>query len=235
MGFKFKQFSIDDCECPQKVGTDSIILGSWSEPGKARTILDIGTGCGLLLLMQAQKAHSNTSLIGVELHEHSVIQARQNIERSSWRNIKVICEDIKKFNCESKFDLIISNPPYFEHHKGLTGQHKTARYNARHTQSLTYTELILCAARLICQNGKFRVIIPSDRRDELLNIAKNSGLYPSSLCSIFSRQSGTDVRTLIELQRSNVECVRSTLVIYANGNKYSDEFRKLCKEFYLNF
>lgn len=235
MGFKFKQFAIDDSDCGQKVGTDSIILGSWSEPGSATSILDIGAGSGLLLLMQAQRAKPNTSLVGVELDEGSVIQARHNVERSPWDNIEIICDDINKFHCDYRFDLIIANPPYFVHHKALRELHGTARYNARHSHSLTLCDLIDSVARLLSSNGVFRVVIPVNRRDELLEIAKTHSLYPAKLCAIQTYTTEPEVRTLIELHRSKVDCIKEYLVIYELEQQYTTQFKTLCKEFYLKF
>lgn len=235
MGFKFKQFSIDDSDCGQKVGTDSIMLGSWSEPGAAKTILDIGTGSGLLLLMQAQKAHSGTTLIGIDLDAKSVEVARKNISNSPWQHLEVIQKDIRHFLPAIEFDLIISNPPYFDHHAGLITQHQTARYNARHNQYLGLDELIDCAKRLLSDKGVFRAIIPFEKREWFANTARAKQMFVSKTCYVHSYDTSNANRVMVELgkieQPENVE----KLIIYQDNNEYTRQFKMLCKAYYLRF
>ena len=113
--FKFKQFTIHQDKCAMKVGTDGVLLGAWAECANAKGILDIGTGTGLIALMIAQR--SNAKIDAVEIDETASKQAKENIKKSLWNDrieiLNISFQDFSKSTNE-KYDLIVSNPPYFQ-------------------------------------------------------------------------------------------------------------------------
>jgi tRNA1Val (adenine37-N6)-methyltransferase len=235
MGFKFKQFAIDDNLCGQKVGTDSIMLGSWSEPQHARYILDIGTGSGLLLLMQKQQALSSTKLVGIDVDPVSIEQAENNITQSGWENLQVVCEAIQNYDCQQKFDLIISNPPYFIHNKKLICEHATNRYSARHDNLLDLNQLLFSVNRFLDEQGAFRVIIPFNLYETLRDNASSYGLHAVRECTVQASYDKPVSRVMIEFKHTCKPLLSSNLVIHDCDGDYSDDYRDLCREFYLKF
>jgi tRNA1Val (adenine37-N6)-methyltransferase len=133
--FQFKQFTVHQGDCAMKVTTDACIQGAWTPVQKDEVrILDIGAGTGLLSLMLAQKA-PNAIVDAVELNEQAATQAGQNFAGSPWADrLNVICSDIQGYRATHKYDLIISNPPFFNN--SLKGP-EASRNNARHTTALT--------------------------------------------------------------------------------------------------
>ena len=110
--FDFKQFRVYHDRCAMKVGTDGVLLGAWAPTNQATRILDIGAGSGLISLMLAQR--SKATIVGVELDEAAALQARENVEQSRFASrIEIVNADILHYTSEAKFDLIVSNPPFF--------------------------------------------------------------------------------------------------------------------------
>ena len=123
--FIFRQFSIKHDKAAMRVGTDGVLLGAWCDTNMARRILDIGTGSGLIAIMLAQR--SDAYITGIEIDESAAIQAKENANNSPWKNrVEIIKCDIRKFYTNDKYDLIISNPPFFENNR-------TAEHNGRKT------------------------------------------------------------------------------------------------------
>lgn len=116
-GFTFKQFFVAHDRCAMKVGTDGILLGAWAPVADVKRILDIGTGSGLLALMLAQRTDDNVPIDAVELDSGAAMQAQENVAHSPWpHRITVHTDDIQRWAPRQtvRFDLIISNPPYYE-------------------------------------------------------------------------------------------------------------------------
>ena len=111
--FQFKQFTVWHDQCAMKVGTDGVLLGAWASVERARRILDIGTGTGLVALMLAQRSLPDAKIVALEIDEAAAGQARENVARSPWQErIEVVQADFKKYRSSDKFDVIVSNPPY---------------------------------------------------------------------------------------------------------------------------
>ena len=132
--FSFKQFTVYHDRCAMKVGTDGVLLGAWTDVSGARDILDIGTGTGLIALMLAQRSEAH--IVAVDIDEDAVKQAKENVEKSPWPGrIEVERHDICCFNSDIRYDVIVSNPPYFFNSlKCPDGQ----RNIARHTVGLNF-------------------------------------------------------------------------------------------------
>ena len=140
--FQFKQFTIWQDQTAMKVGTDGVLLGAWSRAAQTGSILDIGTGTGLLALMMAQRTPARVTIEGIEIAEKAYQQAKENIKNSPWH--KRIClyhQSYQDFysQYQKAFDLIITNPPFFDN--SLQGE-QTDRNLARHSHSLSIQDLL---------------------------------------------------------------------------------------------
>jgi len=229
--FKFKQFTVWHDKCAMKVGTDGVLLGAWAPIDSASRILDIGTGTGLVALMLAQRAPADVSVTALEIDKNAVVQARENVEHSPWNDrIEVLEGDFNSFQSEDKFDLIVSNPPYFV--DSLTcpnGQRSVARHN----DSLTYHNLVKGVSRLLANKGVFTIIIPMDVADSVVEVASTYGLNPLKQLSIITKPGVSPKRTLITFGFENRECVTNELVIEYERHQYSEAYVDLTKDFYL--
>ncbi len=230
--FRFKQFSICDDNCAMKLSGDAVLLGAIAEPGHSINILDIGTGCGILALMLAQK--SQAAIDAVEIDASSAKQASQNSQLSLWNDrIKIhhasIMDYAEKYS--KKYDCIICNPPYFQ------GQLKSAcpaKSKARHDSSLDFGQLSHCVNRLLSETGTFWAIIPVSEKNNFLKAFLNSGLYCLKNISI-SDKTGREPKRLISCFSFSVpESVsEQTLILKNTDNSPSADFVSLTKDFYL--
>ena len=229
-GFQFKQFSIAQCSTAMKVSTDGIMLGAWAELGSAQQILDVGTGTGLLALMCKQRApHSDVQALDIE--PDACAQAKSNVAASPWPDIEITQGDAQYFDSERKFDLLISNPPYFEN--ALKAQ-DDKRNLARHTDSLPFSALINLWQRVGHANTELAVILPREQGQELVKLAEQAGGHLRRLCEVKSTERKGVSRWLMQFSWQAGECEKQQLVIHA-GDDYSEDYRRLCREFYLRF
>jgi tRNA1Val (adenine37-N6)-methyltransferase len=172
--FRFKQFSIEDDRCAMKVGTDAVLLGAWVDISNAKKILDVGTGCGIIALMLAQRTGEDVCIEAIEIEKQDAIQALENSNQSPWaKRIKITPQSLQEFKGFESFDIIVSNPPYF-----INSQlpPSTDRAKARHTHSLSYQELIDHSIRLLNKEGRLAVVLPYAEGKNFLNIASLTGL-----------------------------------------------------------
>lgn len=212
-----------------KVGTDGVLLGAWADVINCKEILDIGTGSGLITLMLAQR--SDAKITGIEIDEKAYTQTQENLKRSPWNErIHLFLADFAKWETNLKFDLIVSNPPYFEH--SLQG-HNQARNRARHTDSLSFEELITQAASLLTPQGKLALILPFDIKDKIIHIALSEHLYLSKETHIHPQPNQAAKRILLEFSHKKDEPIINKLIIELARHEYSKEYTKLTRDFYL--
>ncbi|NDV60513.1 methyltransferase domain-containing protein [Bacteroides sp. 519] len=228
--FKFKQFTVWQDKCAMKVGTDGVLLGSWTDINHAKTILDVGTGTGLIALMLAQRSTANITAIEIDKDAYS--QATENIKSSPWSNrIEVIHEDLNRFYPGKKYDLIVSNPPYFIDSLKSPDDSRTV---ARHNQNLTYRELVCKVSELLESNGLFSMIVPTSVINHIIAEAHDFNLHPMELTNVITAPGKLPKRSLISFQFSEKNYIPKELLIEIERHKYSDEFNNLIKDFYLN-
>ena len=229
--FQFKQFTIEQDRCAMKVGTDGVLLGAWTDVSDAQSILDIGTGTGLIALMLAQR--SSAAIYGIEIDENATAQAVENVNNSPWsERIKIETVSLQTFvkNTNCRFDLIVSNPPYFN--KSLKNPN-AQRSVARHMDSLSQKDLITAACALLSVVGRLSVILPTAEGLEFILQAKEFGLYCSKKTRVIPRIGALEKRLLLEFSRIKDVCKEDYLLIEKERHDYSDEFRSLTKEYYL--
>ncbi|HNW90195.1 MAG TPA: methyltransferase [Bacteroidales bacterium] len=232
--FRFKQFSISDDHCAMKLSGDAVLLGAISEPGQSQYILDIGTGCGILALMLAQK--SQAMIDAVEIDTSSAKQASHNFQQSIWHDrINIHHDSIMDYaeKCSKKYDCIICNPPYFQ------GQLKSscpAKSNARHNSSLDFGQLCHCVNRLLSETGTFWAIMPVSEKNNFLKAFLTGGLYCFKNIFISDKPDREPKRLISCFSFSLPESVSDkTLILKNTDNSPSADFIALTKDFYPKF
>lgn len=231
--FQFKQFTVWHDKCAMKVGTDGVLLGAWASLEGATKILDVGTGTGLVALMLAQRSMPDAHIVALEIDEAAAEQARENIERSAWKDrIEVVQSDFRLYDTSIKFDVIVSNPPYFVDSLECPDQQRST---ARHNNSLTYEELLQGVARLLSEDGRFTIVIPTEVVDKVKMIASESNMYAIRQLNILTKPGGKPKRTLMTFSfDEQKECVVDELLTELARHQYSDEYIALTRDYYLN-
>jgi tRNA1Val (adenine37-N6)-methyltransferase len=226
--FKFKEFSIIQEKSAMKVGTDGVLLGSWVSCEKASNILDIGCGTGLITLMLGQRnLYSNVT--GIEIDKIASQEAQLNISNSDWEErieIKHTC--LQHFTPQIKFDLIVSNPPFFSQNKS-----QKSRDIARHTNTLSFEELIDNAAKLLAKKGIFSVIIPKDSEEYFCKISAIYKLYCNRVCYVKGNEKSDMKRVMMEFSFIKSIILTEHLTIERSRHNYTSKYIQLCKDFYL--
>ena len=216
-----------------KVGTDGVLLGAWADVAGVKNILDIGTGTGLIALMLAQR--SNAIICGIEIDESAAMQSVENVNNSPWPervNIEAVSlQDFVKKSAPNRFDLIVSNPPYFNN---SMKNPNTLRSLARHTDSLNHSDLIDAAYYLLSDIGRLSVILPVSEGTAFIHQAEIAGLFCLRKTGVIPRPHAPEKRLLLEFSRTKRICEQNTLLIETGKrHEYSDEFKKLTEDFYL--
>ncbi len=228
--FRFKQFSICDDRCTMKVGTDAVLLGAWINED-AKTILDIGTGCGIIAIMLAQK--TNAVIDAVEIDNKSSEQAKENAENCKWHNrINVHNISFQQFYREQnkKYDIIATNPPYFS---GSLKSPDDSRNLSKHDISLTFDELIEGVKCLLKKNGKFFIILPSNESLVFMQKALINSLYCNKILEIKPKKDKPTNRVLMQFEFKRKKQQKHELVLREKDGSYTKEYADFTKEFYL--
>ncbi len=231
--FRFKKFSVANSESAMKVGTDGVLAGAWADAIEPKRILDIGTGTGLIALMMAQR-FPEASVTAVEIDPVAAHEAKNNFCQSIWADsITVINEDFISWSGKTtdRFDLIVSNPPFF-----TTGERSAdkQRAMARHCDTLGPIQIIDSVSRILTEKGRIAMIIPSLMTEELIYHGTIARLYPLRICDVISTEGKKPTRTLIEFTTVDSMASRSILII-KNRDGYTESYRKLTSDFYLQF
>ena len=230
-GFRFKQFAVEQDDVAMKVGTDGVLLGAWADCDSAKNILDIGTGTGVIALQMAQR-NPEAQVQAVEIDDAAAKRARANFDNSPWaERLEVEQSAVQEFEPAEKFDLIVSNPPYFVDSLLPPDERRST---ARHTHDLTFEELDEAVARLLSEDGKFALILPITEFEKYLTLTQ---LHLVRRCDVHSVEGGATKRVMGEFaKRPTVEIACENLAIEkGKRGDYTDEYRALTKEFYLKF
>ena len=230
--FRFKEFEISQENTPMKVGTDGVLLGAWVSVSHSKNALDIGTGTGLIALMLAQR-NPDIQITAIEPNELALNDARINFENSEWNDrIQLIDSSLDNFEPASKFDLIISNPPYFQ--RDLLSPNE-GRSMARHATDFDHIAFAK-ASEFLEKDGVIAGIYPVAIFKEFDSHARTLGLLPGRVCEVQPTPSKAPHRVLFEYSFAEVEnCIFSSLIIEENGrHKYSKKYIDLTREFYLD-
>jgi tRNA1Val (adenine37-N6)-methyltransferase len=251
-GFQFKQFFIEHSHCAMKVGTDSIMLGSWLEVGPARRILDVGTGSGILAVMLAQKSPVDCQISGIDIDEAAISQAKRNGQTCPWSSrLHFSQSSLQDFLPSEKFELILSNPPFFpvyrrsgeesqqviQHAEPFISQQQ--RQTARHTGTLSHRQLLDGVASLLSDDGRFACVLPAQNSDELIGYAAELGLLCRRRLLVRAKPEGKIIRHLLDFCRYSLLSERDVetkqLSIQQADGEYSQAYMNLCQDYYLKF
>jgi len=232
-GFTFKQFFVAHDRCAMKVGTDGVLLGAWAPIAGATSVLDIGTGSGLIALMLAQRTGENVAIDAVELDEQAASQAHENALSSPWASrIRIYQDDIRHWTkgCERRYSLIVSNPPYF-----IPGSECATpeRASARYTTDLTHDVLLSCAEDLITEEGFFCVVLPTAAGDRLVELAQQHGWHLRYRTDIADNDNRPPNRVLLALSPASGEPFLDRMTIRGPDQHYSEAHCSLTRDFYL--
>lgn len=217
-----------------KVGTDAILLASVVNTDNAAEILEIGTGCGVISLILAQR--SQAQIEAIDIDEDSVIQAMENTTKSKWKDrVKVLNCSLQQYAAESKkkYDLIVSNPPYF--FDSLKSEDRKKNIS-RHNNSLSFTELLNGVFLLLKAEGSFWLILPAKETSEFIITAKKYGLHVHTLLNIYPKTRKPCHRVIFQLKRFIKKNIEENLLIINNEDgSYTKTFINLTRELYLDF
>jgi tRNA1Val (adenine37-N6)-methyltransferase len=229
--FRFKQFSVDHDRCTMKVGTDGVLLGAWVNIEEASTILDIGTGSGVIALMMAQRAVVGAHVDAVELEHQDAQQALENVARSPWPSkISIHVTDIQDFYPPHHYELIVSNPPFFHNSYHSPDER---RIEARHTTRLSHDGLLATVDRLLHSSGRFNTILPPTEGIKFQELARQKNLFCRRLYTFYTRREKPAERLLMEFRRNEGDVETGEIVLYDHALAWSDGYKDLTKDFYL--
>ncbi|MEQ6123173.1 methyltransferase [Pseudotenacibaculum sp. MALMAid0570] len=219
-----------------KVGTDGVLLGAWcSVESFPDSILDIGSGTGLIALMLAQRCDAMT-IDAVEVDEQAYEQTVENFEQSDWGD-RLFCyhSSFQEFaqemsEEEEQYDLIVSNPPFY------TDEFETedeARNKARFTSSLSFKDLIEGVGELLSSEGKFATIIPYKEEQDFVDLASEKNLFLNKVCRVKGTANSQSKRSLLEFSFEQTELIEEELIIEISRHEYTEDYQSLTKDFYL--
>lgn len=230
--FKFKQFTIEQELCAMKVGTDGVLIGAWGAVGETR-LLDIGCGSGLLAIMATQRTEK-LRIDAIDIEESAIRQSLINVNECPWSDrIAIHHTSLQDFNPDYSYDFILSNPPYFIN---SLKEGNDARAIARHSNTLSYSDLAENVARLLSEEGIFSVIFPYLEANIFIVEAAKHLLYCIKRIDIKGTPTRATKRVMLQFSRLRKEIINDELIIEDGGRHgYTQKYRDLTKEFYMKF
>lgn len=230
--FQFQQFRIDQDRCAMKISTDAILLGALANAEKPNQILDIGTGTGVIALMLAQR-FAEAKVTAVELDSDAASQAQENISQSPFASRMNLCQGrIQDFSPGEKFDLIVSNPPYFPDHLKSSD---SKRNQALHTDSLSFEELIDRVLALLNPDGKFWLILPPRQMEDFADLAKKSDLKDFRRISVRDRADKSIFRVVAAFSKVEKSSDAQELILKDSSGNYTSAYKNLLSGFLLGY
>lgn len=247
--FRFKKFTVEHDKSAMKIGVDGVLLGIWANVEGASHILDVGCGCGVIALMCAQR-NDSCDILAVDIDGNAAEEARGNFSNSPWNDrLACRCMNFNELEESEKYDLIVSNPPYFNSGVDSTN---SARTLARHQGELSPQILLSKGNRLLSPEGRIAMIIPSEQLTDIIDHAESEGLEPCRITLVKGNCKAEVKRALVEFmkaERAAVQsdenetkhedkdncCINNTLVLEEVPGEPTQEYRSLGKDFYLKF
>lgn len=239
--FQFKHFTLYQDQCAMKVTTDGCLFGAWcaeeisgftnqtpSKPNRNTTILDIGTGTGLLSLMIAQK--NEVRIDAIEIEPQAAKQAQNNCEASPFNGqIRVLEKDLLKLD-NGPYDCIVSNPPFYENELQSGSSQKNI---AHHSHQLSWKELFAAINKLLAADGVFFLLLPFKRSKELPSYLQAENLHANKIVTVQQSVHHAPFRILVKGSRSQLLIKEEQLAIWNENRQYTPEFTRLLKDYYL--
>ena len=229
--FRFKEFELSNERAAMKLGTDSVLLGACVDVDGVKSVLDVGTGTGVVALMIAQRTdESSRPLIeAIDIDLPSVEEAKENFENSPWADrLRVFHSALQDYPLK-EYELIVSNPPYFDNSLLNPDSRKSG---ARHTFSLSYIDILDYARQSLSPQGRLALILPAEEEKRLTRAAVSYSLYPRSILRLRTVERKSPKRIVIEFSKIRTETMISELTMSQDG-EYTPEYRKLVEAFLL--
>ncbi|MCG2792352.1 MAG: methyltransferase [Weeksellaceae bacterium] len=225
--FRFQQFDIQQNTDVFRVGTDAVLLGALADVSEAKNVLEVGTGTGIIALMIAQRDRK-AQILAIDINPEAVNISQTNFSNSPFaERIKSQFQDLKTFETEEKFDVILSNPPYFE--INASGKDILARQQLE----LDFSVLIQKSSQLLSEKGLFAVIIPVESEKEFTQICSKNNLFLQRKVSIKGVKTARPKRLVLEYSSAKSQPKIENFVIEKSPRIYSDEYFELTKDFHL--
>ena len=233
--FRFKHFNVTNERSAMKVNTDGVLLGAamMITPQDGR-MLDIGTGTGTIALMAAQRSGGSAQIDAIDIDEPSATEAAMNFRQSPWADkLRVYNLPLDQFAAETseKYDLIFSNPPYFEDSLTAPDERKST---ARHTSDgLSYRDIFEFAKERLTEEGRVSFVLPADQEAALCRYGRMCCLHLFRILRVRTVPRKAPSRIIAEFSCSRVESVEDTILTIQNEGQYTQEYLSLTKDFYL--
>lgn len=247
--FRFKKFTVEHDKSAMKIGVDGVLLGMWANVEGASHVLDVGCGCGVITLMCAQR-NDSCDIFAVDIDGNAAQEAEGNFSNSPWNDrLTSRCMNFNELDESNKYDLIISNPPYFN--SGVESL-SSARTLARHQGELSPQTLLSKGSKLLNHDGRIAMIIPSEQLTDIIKHARSEGLEPCRVTLVKGNRKAEIKRALIEVRKADIpsgvpsgeetkheneeNCfINKILVLEEEPGVPTSEYRDLGKDFYLRF
>ena len=233
--FQFKEFAVWSHIGGFKVGTDAVLMGAWTGISDNQSVLDVGTGTGVISLMIAQRA--NTSLTAVELDRNAATQAKFNFQRSKFGRLTVVNSSVQDFSATTtkQFDHIVCNPPFFQFSSKPNSE---TLQKAKHTDTLCPSDVLKSSSKMISESGKVSIVIPYKDEQEWLSIGNSMEFYPTRKLLLRPAPEFDIKRVLVEFGRVDASCEVNEIIVEEgerNNRSYTTEFQKMMKDYFIRF
>lgn len=230
--FQFKHFSLKHEQSAHKIGTDSILLSTWLEASNPKRILDLGSGCGVITFILAQR-FPKALIDGVEIDESSYREGLQNLKESNFqKRIQFYNNDLLHFSSKNKYDLIVSNPPYFEED---TRAPDLRRAKARRLERGALVQYLKKAKELLSSQGLIALVLPVNTWTNNHLALLSLGLYPHRLFKVQHQKGKPFKRIVVELGQQKEIAIEGSISLYEDdGISRSTEYQNLCGDFLLD-
>lgn len=215
-----------------KIGTDAILLSRWVEVNADDDVLDIGTGCGLIPLMLSQKGIRHAD--AVEIDADSFEEASTNFRNSVWsENLNAFHEDVRTFAGKNlcKYDLIVSNPPFFF---GENVPQKIKKGLARHTNTLSYNDLLVSVKKMLKPDGRFALVLPAIESKTFMKNASEIGFYLQKEMKIVPIEGRETNRVNMQFVLNQGDTYTETFVLRNENHSFTKEYKEFLKDYYLD-
>lgn len=232
--FRFKEFTVEQDRCAMKIGTDGVLLGAWvSVDENPYSVLDIGAGTGIIALQLAQRSQAEL-IDAIEIDEDAYEQCVENFENSPWGD-RLFCyhASLDEFveEIEEKYDLIVSNPPFYSENQKTEN---AARDLARFADALPFDELLNGVSRLLSDEGIFGLILPRKEEETFIKLASEYNLFPIRICRVRGNENSEEKRSLMEFSFRETNPKIEHLTIEIERHKYTEAYKNLVQDFYLD-
>lgn len=232
--FTFKQFEVWHDKCGMKVGTDGVLLGAWTDTTDCRSMLDVGTGTGLIALIAAQR-NPLLHITAIDIMPDAVEQAKENVCRSPFSD-RIEVQECNFLEMDTQkgilYDIIVSNPPFYN---ADVHSPSAVRDTARHSSSLPLQDFFLQASKMLAPIGRLCLILPFSSASDAIGYAFMNGMQLSRRTDVWGNERSTPKRSLLEFRNVDTECIsiKTKLYIRDINNNYTEEYIKLTEDLYV--